>query len=192
MNIQLQVQTDDPSLAPLRAARHQAAQRHATDLPALTRRARAQYEALGGTALPSAVREPLTLVPLLADLIEDPHWRTTDEARAQFAGALGYFVDPDDLIPDGGSHFGYLDDAMVLKLTVADARHEWFAWCDYRDYLAAHPEDAGIDRSTWLLRRRDRFEAELRRRNDAGYAPNGRRERSYGAEVRTPLRFGVR
>jgi uncharacterized membrane protein YkvA (DUF1232 family) len=192
MNIQLQVQADDPSLAPLRAARHQAAQRHADDLPALTRRARNHYEALCGTALPSAVREPLTLVPMLADLIEDPNWRTTDEARSQFAGALGYFIDPHDLIPDDGSHFGYLDDALVLKLTVADARHEWFAWCDYRDYLAAHPEDAGIDRSTWLLRRRDRFEAELRRRNDAGYAANGRRDRSYGAGTTTPTRFGVR
>ena len=196
MLIELQASNDDPSWAPLRAAREQAAQRHRGAHAALASRARRQLQALDSRDLPSAVREPLTLVPMMASLLEDPHWEASNEAREQIAGALGYFVDPDDLIPDDGNRFGYLDDALVLKLTVADARHEWFAWCDYRDYVAAHPDDVGIDRATWLLKRRERFESELRRRNDGGYAASGRRERGF-AESYVPgagnlSRFGVR
>jgi uncharacterized membrane protein YkvA (DUF1232 family) len=195
MRIELQVQADDPALAPLRSARAQSAARHTGRHAALAQRARAQLADLSTTHLPSVVREPLSLVSTFADLIEHPHWQTTASAREQFAGALAYFVDPDDLIPDD-NEFGYLDDALLLKLTVADAQHEWLAWCDYRDYLAAHPEDAGIDRSTWLLRRRERFEIELRRRNDAGYAASGRRDRGfatvYTTETEIPRRFGVR
>lgn len=196
MLIELQASNDDPSWTPLRDARDQAARRHHGDHAALAARARERFEGLDAQGLPSAVREPLTLIPAMASLLEDTHWQASNEAREQIAGALGYFVDPDDLIPDDGSHFGYLDDALVLKLTVADARHEWFAWCDYRDYVAAYPDDAGIDRETWLRRRRERFEAELRRRNDGGYAAPGRRERGYGDRY-TPAsqllpRFGVR
>jgi uncharacterized membrane protein YkvA (DUF1232 family) len=196
MRIELQASNDDPSWAPLREARQQAAQRHRGAHAALAQRARAHHQSLDTRLLSSAVCEPLTLVPAMASLLEDPHWQASSDAREQIAGALGYFVDPDDLIPDEGNRFGYLDDALVLKLTVADVRHEWFAWCDYRDYVAAHPDDTGIDRETWLLKRRERFDSELRRRNDGGYAASGRRERgfsdSYAPGVEARSRFGVR
>jgi hypothetical protein len=84
----------------------------------------------------------------------------------------------------------------VLKLALAEARHEWFAWCDFSDYREAHPEEPALDRERWMQRRRERLELELRRRNDGGYRPDGRRDtlasERYAPLAAAPARFGVR
>jgi uncharacterized membrane protein YkvA (DUF1232 family) len=197
MRIDLHLSSDDPSFAPLREAWQGAARAHAGRHDALAQAAAEQYAMIASRPMPSVVREPLTLVPSVARLLSNPHFELEPEAREHFAGALAYFVDPDDLMPDNGGHFGYLDDALVLKLALAEARHEWFAWCDYSDYVAAHPDEAGIDRATWMQRRRDRLDLELRRRNHEGYAPDGRRPGrsfvdAYAPSTDAPLRFGIR
>ncbi len=122
----------------------------------------------------------------------------SESSRRYVAGGLNYLFKSLDLIPDGIDDIGYLDDAFVLKLALAESRHEWFAWCEYVDYVAAHPDEAGIDRETWMQRRRARLDQQLRRRNDAGYPADGRRDQSY-VEMRryterpaALARFGVR
>lgn len=198
MRIDLQLQPDDPALAPLRAASHNAGARYTGRHRLLAQRAREHHSALHGTIMPNAVRETLQLVPGVADLLSSEHWQAPIEARDRFAGALAYFVEPDDLIPDSNSRYGYLDDAFVLKLALAESNHEWFAWCDYSDYLAIWPDEVGIDRATWMLHRRERLEVQLRKRNEQGYAPDGRRDggsgqsASYVPMLDAPDRFGVR
>ena len=198
MRIEFNLSEHDPAMAPLRQAWRQAGARHAGRHAALAQRARERHAELGNVAMPGAVREPLSVVPGVADLLDSPHWRADDAARENFAGALAYFVEPDDLIPDDNARFGFLDDAFVLQLALAESRHEWFAWCDYVDYVAAHPDETGIDRETWMQRRRTRFDQELRRRNDAGYPADGRRDQSYvdtrryTAMPMALVRFGVR
>ena len=198
MRIEFNLSEHDPAMAPLRQAWRAAGARHAGRHAALAASARERHAAIAGLAMPGAVREPLSMVPSVADLLDSPHWQADSEARENLAGALAYFVDPDDLIPDDNARFGYLDDAFVLQLALAESRHEWVAWCEYVDYVAANPDEAGIDRATWMEHRRHRFDAELRRRNDAGYAVDGRRDQSY-AETRryterpaALARFGVR
>jgi hypothetical protein len=181
MRIEFNLSADDPAMVPLRQAWRSAGRRHEGRHAALAASARQHYAELAGRAMPGAVREPLSVVPSLADLLDCPHWDAEPEARENLAGALAYFVDPDDLIPDDNARFGYLDDAFVLKLALDESRHEWFAWCDYVDYVAANPDDAGIGRDAWMQRRRERFDAELRRRN----AP-------YVAPAAPLARFGVR
>lgn len=196
MRIELEIETRDPGVLPLREAWEAAALRHRGRHDALAAAALARYAEIAQGAMPSGVREPLSAVPSLARLLTTAAWRADEAARESFAGALAYFVDPDDLIPDGGSHFGFLDDALVLKLALDDARHEWFAWCDYSDYLAAHPDEEGIDRATWMQRRHERLGQELRRRNEGGYRADGRREggfvERYAPSTDGPGRFGVR
>lgn len=198
MRIEFNLSEHDPAMAPLRQAWRQAGARHAGNHGALAQRARERHAELAHVAMPGAVREPLSVVPGVADLLDSPHWQAESAARENLAGALAYFVEPDDLIPDDNARFGFLDDAFVMKLALAESRHEWFAWCDYVDYVAAHPDETGIDRDTWMQRRRARFEQDLRRRNDAGYPADGRRDQSYVDTRRytaTPLalvRFGVR
>lgn len=198
MRIELQIRPNDPSIAPLRDAWRSAAARHDGRHHSLAEAACARYEQITAGNLPSVVREPLALVPSVARLLTDANWETEPAARENFAGALAYFVDPDDLIPDDDSHFGYLDDALVLRLALAEAQHEWFAWCDYSDYLAANPEDIGIDRTSWMQRRRERFETSLRRRADPGHTASGVRSAArgetgwYAPASDVPSRFGVR
>jgi len=190
MRIEFELTPSDAALAPLREAWQNAGARHAGRHAELADRARARHAELASLAMPGSVREPLSVIPRVADLLDSPHWDTDAAAREQFAGALAYFVDPDDLIPDGDSRYGFLDDAFVLKLALAEARHEWFAWCDYIDYVAAHPEEAGIDRATWMTRRRERLEQELRRRSDRDESWVARRR--YAARPEALPRFGVR
>lgn len=198
MQIEINVRPDDPSLDGLRHAWQRAAQRHEGRHDALARAASDHYATVSAAGLPTSVREPLSVVPSVARLLTDPNWELDDNARQQFAGALAYFIDPDDLIPDTGNHFGYLDDALVMKLALAESRHEWFAWCDYSDYVAANPEDAGINRATWLQRRRERLAMDLRRRVDPGHSasssrsPAARESQGYSPQFSAPQRFGVR
>lgn len=199
MRIELDLRPDDPAVAPLRDAWQHAASRHRGRHAALAHIARERYADLHNDTLSALVREPLALIPELADLLEATQWTLEPQAREEFAGALAYFVDPNDLIPDDAERVGLLDDALVIKLALASAQHEWFAWRDYRDYVAAHPEDTGIDRETWLQRRRERFERDLRKRNAAqDYRASGRREIAfadagrYADPARGPARFGVR
>lgn len=199
MRIELQMPLDDPSIAPLRSAWQRAGARHAGRHLALAHIARERHAALRAEALPAMAREPLNLIPELAELISAPQWSLDARAREEFVGALAYFVDPLDLIPDDDERVGLLDDALVLQLALASAQHEWLAWRDYRDYVAAYPEDAGIDRATWLQRRRERLELELRKRKaEQDYPASGRRESPFGEAGRfagiapAPGRFGVR
>jgi len=190
MRIEFDLTTSDPALAPLRQAARHAGARHAGRHAELAERARVRHAELAATPMPGAVREPLSVVPSVADLLDSPHWQADPAAREQLAGALAYFVDPDDLIPDGDPRFGFLDDAFVMKLALAEAQHEWFAWCDYVDYIAAHPEDAGIDRATWMTRRRERLEQSLRRRSDRDESWVAKRR--YATRPEALPRFGVR
>lgn len=196
MRIELQLQSDDTALAPLRVAAHQAGSRYVGRHASLAQRAREHHVALNGSAMPNTVRASLELVPSIADLLSSPHWQAPEAARDRFAGALAYFVQPDDLIPDDDGRYGYLDDAFVLKLALAESSHEWLAWRDYSDYVATHPAETGIDRRTWMLHRRERLDVELRKRNEKGYAPDGRRSSAfsdtYAPAIDSPGRFGVR
>jgi uncharacterized membrane protein YkvA (DUF1232 family) len=196
MRIEFEIEVQDPAVLPLRQAWESAARRHEGRHEALAARALDRYQAISAGAMPGGVRESLSVIPSLARLLADPRWRPAPDAREHFAGALAYFVDPDDLIPDDGGHFGYLDDALVLKLALAEMRHEWFAWCDYSDYVAAHPAEAELDREGWMQRRRERLELELRRRNEGGYRADGRRDpgfaERYAPAADAPARFGVR
>jgi hypothetical protein len=198
MRIELNLQSDDPSVAPLREAWRRAGQRHRGQHQALAAKARQHYAELDRDRLSPTLVEPLAAIPSLANMLSDPHWQVEDGAREEFAGALAYFIDPDDLIPDQDSRFGYLDDALVLKLALAESRHEWFAWCDYSDYVESFPDEAGIDRATWMQHRRDRLDRDLRKRHDrrtaSSFGPqSGRDERpSYTRPEHAPKRFGVR
>lgn len=196
MRIEIEIDPADAAVLPLRQAWEAAARRHAGRHDALAQRALQRYEAIGAGPMPGGVRESLSVVPSLARLLTDAHWQAEPQAREHFAGALAYFVDPDDLIPDDGGHFGFLDDALVLKLALAEARHEWFAWCDFSDFRETHPEEPALDRETWMQRRRERLDLELRRRNDGGYRADGRRDplasERYAPAAAAPARFGVR
>jgi uncharacterized membrane protein YkvA (DUF1232 family) len=124
----------------------------------------------GSRSLPDFVKERLGKLELLIRMLEDEEWRLEGAHRARVLGALAYFAEPADLIPDQIPGLGFLDDAIMVELVVQDLEHEidsYLDFCRYRDQQR-HLEEADPE-----LRR-----ARLEKRRRAMYARmEARRER---------------
>lgn len=193
MRVELNLSSNDPSLHTLRAAWLGAGTRFAGDTAALAQDARTMHAALADRDIPPTLRDALALVPRVADLITDDGWRLTSEQRRDFVGALAYFVDNDDLIPDNVGRYGYLDDALVMRLALQSSAQEWQDWNDYRQFCAAHPELCGVDRNQWQRDRDELIDRMVklshRPRNSAN---DDGGERHYVARAATASRFNIR
>jgi uncharacterized membrane protein YkvA (DUF1232 family) len=55
-------------------------------------------------------------------MIRDKEWKLTKEECDSIRGALYYFVDPDDVIPDHIPGIGFLDDAMYAEIIVNELK----------------------------------------------------------------------
>ena len=145
---------------------------------------------------PAFVRERIGAVRSIAALLGDADWHAPEPVRRDLLGALAYFADPRDLIPDQRPRFGLLDDALVIELALRAHEHEWRAWREFDDFRRAHPELDGIDRGAWMQLRREQLREAMRRPRSQHYldgadASRFHRERhSYLAADDAP-RFGV-
>ena len=85
--------------------------------------------------------------------------------------ALAYFCEPEDLIPDHIPGLGFLDDAIMIELVVADLQYEVEAYRDFCDYRSSRPAKSGVKaksgdvtRDEWLDSRRSELQSRMRRR----------------------------
>lgn len=166
MSIDIQLDLNRDMLAPFSAAWEQASHR-AAGLSSGSLMRMAEYDP---ARVPDGLRAHIAHVSDIAELLSDPLWQTDVQTREGLAGALVYFADADDLIPDADPRFGLLDDAIVIELALARHDREWLAWQEYRAFQRGHAELGPIDRETWLRLRR---EAAERRSGAASYV--GRR-----------------
>jgi len=88
----------------------------------------------GARDLPLFVKERLTKLEGLIRMLEDTEWRLEGQHRARVVGALAYFAEPTDLIPDQIPGLGFLDDAIMVELVVRDLQHEIEAYADFCRY----------------------------------------------------------
>lgn len=192
MRVELNLAPNDPSLHALREAWLGAGRRFGGDTRDLAHNARTMHAALADRDIPPALRDTLSLVPRLADLLTDEDWRLSPDQRRDFVGALAYFVDNDDLIPDDVGRYGYLDDALVIRLALASSSQEWQDWNDYRQFRDAYPQLDGVDRDAWQRDRDaliDRMVKLVHRPRSAANDDVG--ERHYGSRA-APRRFNIR
>ena len=129
-----------------------------------------------GQKMPEFVRSRLDSVSNLVAMVRDVGWGLSDEDRSRVVGALTYFADPEDLIPDNIPVLGFLDDAIMIEVvnTVLQPEIEAYAdFCAYREQEAhRRGADAGtLGREEWLEGRRAELQARMRARRTS-YAPS--------------------
>jgi uncharacterized membrane protein YkvA (DUF1232 family) len=124
----------------------------------------------GSRELPEFVRERLGKLEILIRMLDDADWRLEGEHRARVLGALAYFAEPADLIPDQIPGLGFLDDAIMVELVVHDLQHEIESYQDFCRFRDQQQDLADLDP--------DQRRARLEKRRRAMYARmSARRER---------------
>ncbi|MCH7867146.1 MAG: DUF1232 domain-containing protein [Myxococcales bacterium] len=83
---------------------------------------------------PRFVVEAIAAIEDLTEIILDEDYHAPKPIRNQVLGALAYFANPDDLIPDEIPVFGFLDDAIMIKFVEDEFRHELWAYRKFRKY----------------------------------------------------------
>jgi uncharacterized membrane protein YkvA (DUF1232 family) len=111
---------------------------------------------------PDFVIERIQKLEQLIEMLRDREWRLDGRDRTRILGALAYFVDPDDLIPDRIPGIGYLDDAIMVELVARELTHEIAAYEDFCAYRKSRPKS---EDSAQLENRRKALHARMRRRS---------------------------
>ncbi len=182
MSLAIHVSMNESSLAPFRAAWLDAVAGVAkADGAELVTAASRHYAEAGARALPPFLRPHLEHIGELIRMLRDPRWVVPEPARQALQGALAYFVDEKDLIPDDNLKFGLLDDAIVIELALAEHEHEWLAWQEFDRFRRDYPQCGSLDREGWLNLRRSELDAALRHRRRIQLADRQRLDRRAAA-----------
>jgi uncharacterized membrane protein YkvA (DUF1232 family) len=104
---------------------------------------------------PKFVLEAIATLDDLLEMIEDADYKPPRAVRSRIVGALAYFGNPGDLIPDHIPVFGFLDDALMVKLVEDEFAHELTAYRKFRKYRA------GAEQRPWTSAARGRLPQRL-------------------------------
>ncbi len=88
---------------------------------------------------PDYVLERITMIEEITCMIEDTEWRLPVSVRKRVCGALAYFAEPHDLIPDHIPVLGFLDDAIMIEIMAEGFLPEiqgYRDFCRYRNSLS--------------------------------------------------------
>src|SRR5688572_26609506 len=116
-----------------------------------------------------AVGERIARVQVLRRMLRDADWDASPELRVRARLLLSYVDKHEDLIPDGTSLFGYLDDALMIELSWPRFEAEVAAYREFCTFRTEHPGHGAY--AAW---REQREEQALWQQHRAE-----RRERSY-------------
>ncbi|NQZ05648.1 MAG: DUF1232 domain-containing protein [Algicola sp.] len=127
--------------------------------------------------VPEFVSLRLKKLDTLIAMIKDEEWKIPDEERRDVLGALAYFSDPLDLVPDHIPVLGFLDDAIMIELVVEELAGDVEAYeefCEYRIREVGRRGDDTITREEWLADKRRELHSRMRNRR-SGRSARGRR-----------------
>jgi uncharacterized membrane protein YkvA (DUF1232 family) len=74
--------------------------------------------------IPSFVSEAVTVLEDLVKMIQDADYEIPKAPKSEVLGALAYFANPEDLIPDQVPGLGFLDDAIMIKILEEEFKQE--------------------------------------------------------------------
>jgi hypothetical protein len=86
--------------------------------------------------IPDFIKERLIRLDDMIAMVRDQGWALPDEDKQRVLSALTYFCDPQDVIPDHVEVLGFLDDAVMIELSVRELKHELDAYDDFCDFRA--------------------------------------------------------
>jgi len=149
--------------------------------------------------VPDFVAERLGLLETLVAMIGDSAWSLPAEDLERVVGALAYFSDPRDLIPDQVPVLGFLDDAIAIELAARELHHEIEAYDDFCEFRQREAARRGLDpaqlgATDWLDARRSELHERMhqRRQRDTGVgygASSGYGRRSYLTNIWRPSTY---
>lgn len=134
------------------------------------------------TDLPAFIGDRLSKLEIVINMVSDQEWQLSEEERNRVLGALVYFCDPDDLIPDHIPGLGFLDDAIYVEIVIRELAAEIESYEEFCEFRAAEEarrkargEDPHVEREEWLADKRAALHARMRKRRRSG--PGGWRLR---------------
>lgn len=132
--------------------------------------------------LPEFIASRLTVLQVLINMIQDQEWKLEEEDKLRVLGAMAYFEQPEDLIPDRIPGIGFLDDAIMIELIERDLEPEistYRDFCQYRiaeiqrrQYLNRDPE---VTINDWLADKRATLQSRMRQRRKISMSQGGMR-----------------
>jgi len=121
--------------------------------------------------LPEFIDDRLAKLEVVINMVSDQEWKLSDEDRNRVLGALVYFCDPEDLIPDHIPGLGFLDDAIYVELVIRELKNEiesYEEFCKFRVAEEIRRAEKGMDphveREEWLADKRAALHARMRKR----------------------------
>ena len=124
--------------------------------------------------IPDFILQRLLRLDDLIAMVRDEGFALPPEDCSRVLGALAYFCDPKDVIPDSVEVLGFLDDAIMIELCVRDLKHELEAYddfCEFREREAQRRgmEPSAVGRAEWLGGRREELIGRMHERRDRDY-----------------------
>ncbi len=141
-------------------------------------------EKASGINLPQFISDRILKLQILLNMIKDDEWELTDDEINSIRGALFYFVDPDDVIPDHIPGIGFLDDAMYAEMVIQELKTEikmYQEFCQFRIAEENRRINRGVDphvgREDWIADRRAMLHSRMRERRSLRTGGRGWRMR---------------
>ena len=115
--------------------------------------------------LPDFVSKRIPQLESMIRMLQDDEWSLPRDERERMLATFVYFGDPEDIVPDHIPVIGYLDDIIMIELTVRELHHVREAYddfCDFRDSVDKGIE--GIVRRDRIDRKRQKLHQRMKRR----------------------------
>ena len=124
---------------------------------------------------PSFVKEAVSVLEDLVRMLQDKDYELPRGPRGEMLGALSYFANPHDLIPDSIPGLGFVDDAIMIKILEDEFQQELWGFRKFMKFRA------GAEQRPWTRVAKTRLPERLaeERRKIRAEVDRRKRERTF-------------